>query len=131
MNNIIKVTMISSSLLFSACASQTNWSPTVDPYGSPNAYRINQDLAECRQLALQASGGTTTETAKGAVVGGLIGAASGAAIGAISGNPGAGAAYGAAAGTFGGGAKQGFESEDTYKRAYGNCMRHRGHYIIN
>ena len=131
MNIILKVMMISFSLLISACASQTGWSPTVDPYGSPNAHRINQDLYECRQLALQASGGLAKETATGAVVGGLIGAASGAAIGAISGNPGAGAAYGAAAGTFGGGAKQGFESEDTYKRAYGNCMRHRGHYIIN
>ena len=131
MNNIFKITMISSSLLFTACASQSNWSPTVDPYGSPNAHRINQDLAECRQLALQASGGTAKETATGAAVGGLIGAASGAAIGAISGNPGTGAAYGAAVGGFGGGAKQGFESEDTYKRAYGRCMQHRGHYIIN
>lgn len=131
MNNILKVTIISSSLFFSGCASQSNWSPTVDPYGSPNAHRINQDLYECKQLALQASGGTIQETATGAVVGGLIGAASGAAIGAISGNPGAGAAYGAAAGTFGGGAKQGFESEDTYKRAYSNCMRHRGHYIVD
>ena len=131
MNTIFKVTMISSSLLFSACASQTNWSPTVDPYGSPNAYRINQDLYECRQLALQASGGTAKETATGAIVGGVIGAASGAAIGAISGNPGTGAAYGAAVGGFGGGANQGFEAENAYQRAYVNCMQHRGHYIIN
>jgi len=131
MNTILKVTIMSTSLFFSACASQSGWTPTVDPYGSPNTHRINQDLEECRQLALQASGGTAKETATGAAVGGLIGAASGAAIGAITGSPGTGAAIGATAGAFGGGAKQGFESEDTYKSAYSNCMRHRGHYTIN
>jgi hypothetical protein len=131
MNNLFKSIMVTSILLLSACATQTGWSPTVDPYGDPNAHRINQDYEECRQLALRASGGTTQEVAKGAFIGGLLGAATGAAIGAISGNPGAGAAYGAAIGGFGGGTKQGFESEDAYKRAYSNCMRHRGHYTVN
>jgi len=131
MNNIFKTTLIASSLFLSACATQSGWSPTVDPYGDPNAYRLNQDLDECRQLALQASGGTAKQTATGAVVGGLIGAATGAALGAISGNPGAGAAYGAAAGGIGGGVKQGFEAEGGYKSAYTNCMRHRGHYTVN
>ncbi len=131
MKNLFKISIISSSVFFSACATQTGWAPTVDPYGDPNAHRLDQDFAECRQLALQASGGTAKQTATGAVVGGLLGAATGAAIGAISGNPAGGAAYGAAAGGFGGGAKQGFESEDTYKSAYNNCMRHRGHYTIN
>ena len=117
--------------LLSACASHSNWSPTVDPYGNPNSSHLNQDLYECRELALHASGGTAEETVKGAAVGGLIGAAAGAAIGAISGSPGAGAAYGAAIGGFGGGAKQGFQSEDQYERAYTNCLRNRGHYVIN
>ncbi len=119
------------SLLLSACASQTNWSPTVDPYGDPNAYRLNQDIAECQALASRASGNAYTETAKGAAVGGLVGAATGAALGAISGDPGKGAAYGAAIGGIGGAAKQGFQSDDQYRRAYTNCMRHRGHYVIN
>jgi len=70
MNNIFKTTLIASSLFLSACATQSGWSPTVDPYGDPNAYRLNQDLDECRQLALQASGGTAKQTATGAVVGG-------------------------------------------------------------
>jgi len=132
MNKILKSTLINSSLLLlSACASQTGWSPTVDPYGDPNAYRLNQDLDECRQLALQASGGTAKQSATGVVVGGLIGAASGAALGAISGDPARGAAYGAAIGGMGGGVKQGFSAEGDYKKAYNNCMRHRGHYIIN
>lgn len=123
--------VLTSGLLLSACASQTGWTPTVDPYGDPNAYRINQDMAECQQLARQASGGTARETAKGVGVGALIGGAAGAAIGAISGNAGAGAAYGAAAGGFSGGTKQGLEAESQYKRAYTNCMRNRGHYIVN
>lgn len=118
------------SLLLSACASQTGWTPTVDPYGDPNAYRINQDMAECQYLARQAAS-TVKETAKGVGVGALLGGAAGAAIGAISGNPGAGAAYGAAAGGFGGGGKQGLDAEYQYKRAYINCMRNRGHNIVN
>ena len=131
MNKILKSSLISSSLLVSACATQTGWAPTVDPYGDPNAYRLNQDYEECRQLALQASGGTAKETATGAVVGGLIGAASGAALGAISGDAGTGAAYGAAAGGLGGGFKQGVGAEETYKRAYIKCLQHRGHYTVN
>lgn len=117
--------------LVSACATQGGWSPTVDPYGDPNAYRLNQDMAECRQLALRASGNTAVETAKGAAIGGAIGAASGAALGAISGDAGTGAAIGATVGGFGGATKQGFEAEGQYKRSYINCLRHRGHYVIN
>jgi len=117
-------------VLLSACASQTGWTPTVDSYNDPNAYRINQDMAECKQLASQASGGTVKETAIGAGVGGLVGAAGGAVVGAFTGNPGAGAAIGAAAGGLGGAAKQGFSAEDRYKNAYNSCMSQRGHRVI-
>ncbi len=131
MKKTTAISIISAGLMAAGCATQTGWTPTVDPYGDPNAYRLDQDVAECQQLARQASGGTATETAKGAAVGGLLGAASGAAIGAISGDAGTGAAYGAAIGGIGGGAKQGFQAEDQYKRAYINCMRHRGHYVVD
>ncbi len=131
MNKRSKLILISSGLFLSACASQSNWTPTVDPYGNQNAYRLNQDLDECRQLARQASGGTAKESTTGAAVGGLIGAAAGAALGAISGNPGRGAAYGAITGTMGGGVRQGLSAEDNYKRAYNNCIRHRGHFTVN
>jgi len=117
-------------ILLSACASQTGWTPTVDSYNDPNAYRINQDMAECKQLASQASGGTAKETAIGAGVGGLVGAAGGAVVGAFTGNPGAGAAIGAAAGGFGGAAKQGFTAEERYKNAYNNCMSGRKHNVV-
>lgn len=132
MNKILKATMlIGISLLFSACASQTNWSPTVDPYGNPNTYRLSQDLEECKHLAHRASGGTAKEAATGAVVGGLLGAASGAALGVLTGNPASGAAVGATIAGIGGGAKGGFSAEGNYKKAYNNCMRHRGHYLVN
>lgn len=131
MKKISVTSAIALGLLLNGCASQTGWTPTVDPYNDRNASRINIDMQECQQLAAQASGGTAKETAVGAGVGGLIGAAGGAALGAIVGNPGTGAAIGAAAGGIGGGAKQGLESEEQYKRAYTSCMRQRGHNIIN
>lgn len=124
-------TILITTALLSGCYSQGGWTPTVDPYNDPNAYRINQDIAECKQLASQASGGTAKETAIGAGTGALLGAAGGAVVGAITGNPGTGAAIGAAAGGFGGGAKQGFSSEEQFKRAYSSCMRGRGHRTIN
>lgn len=128
-----KLTLISAiaGCLLSGCASQTGWTPTVDTYNDRNAYRLNQDMEECRQLASQASGGTAKETAIGAGVGGLIGAAGGAAIGAIAGSPGTGAAIGAAAGGLGGAAKQGIGAEDKYKNAYNSCLRQRGHNVVN
>jgi outer membrane lipoprotein SlyB len=119
------------SILVSGCYSYGGWTPTVDAYNDPNAYRINQDMAECKQLASNASGGAAKETAIGAGVGGLVGAAGGAVVGAFTGNPAAGAAIGAAAGGFGGAAKQGFSSEDQYRRAYSSCMRGRGHRTVN
>jgi len=118
-------------LLAGGCASKTGWTPTVDTYGSSRAQYLNRDLEDCRRLAAQASGGTGKETAKGAVVGGLFGAAAGAAIGAIVGRPGTGAAMGAAMGGFGGGAAKGVNAEETFKRSYRNCMRQRGHNVIN
>lgn len=123
--------IIASALMLSACYSQGGYTPTVDTYNDPNAYRLNQDMAECRQLAEQSAGGSTVkETAIGAGVGGLIGAAGGAVVGAFTGNPGAGAAIGAAAGGFGGAAKQGFSAEDRFKNAYNQCMSGRGHNVI-
>ncbi len=118
-------------LLFTGCASKGGYTPTVDPYGDPNAGRISQDTAECRTLAERASGGTAEKAGKGALVGGLLGAAAGAAIGAAVGSPGTGAAVGAAAGGLGGGAKEGLGAEDDFKRSYQNCMRNRGHNVID
>ena len=117
-------------LFLSGCASQTGWTPTVDTYNDPNAYRIGQDMEECKQLASQSSGGTAKQAAVGAATGGLLGAAGGAVAGAFTGNAGMGAAIGAAAGGLGGAAHQGFDAESRYKNAYNNCMSGRGHRVI-
>ena len=131
MNKFFTSFIVLTTLLFSACSTHTGWTPTVDPYGNPNSYRLDQDMAECRQLALRAAGEPVTETAKGIGVGGLVGAAAGAALGAATGDPGKGAAIGAVVGGFGGGIHQGYQSDDQFERAYINCLRHRGHYVLN
>ena len=70
--NYLSLTSLSlSTLLLTACASQTGWQPTVDTFNDPNAYRLNQDMAECQELAKHASGGTVKETLVGAGVGAL------------------------------------------------------------
>jgi outer membrane lipoprotein SlyB len=114
------------------CVNQNTWTPTVDTYNDPNAWRISQDEAACRQLASQASGGgSVRKTAEGVGIGGLLGAAAGAAIGAVAGAPGAGAAIGATVGGFGGGTYEGMENNDAFKSAFDQCMRERGHQVIN
>lgn len=128
---VLKIAIVLYALLLLGCYSQGGYTPTVDPYNDPNAYRINQDIEDCRQLAQQSAGGSTVkETAIGTGVGALIGAAAGAAIGAATGNPGKGAAIGAATGGFGGGAKQGFQGEDRFRYAYNQCLAGRGHNVI-
>lgn len=117
-------------ILFSGCASYSNWQPVVDPANDKNAAKIPADQEQCKQLASQA-GSVGTETAKGAAVGGLLGAAAGAAIGAAVGSPGTGAAVGAASGGMGGGTYSGVSADEQYKRAFISCMRGRGHNVIN
>lgn len=116
--------------ILSACASQTSWTPTVDTYEDKNIDRLTQDQEECRDLAKQASNDTATEAAKGTGVG-LIGAASGAVLGAIVGSPGTGAKIGAAAGGMGGATHSGLSAEEKYKHAFSNCLRGRGHKVVN
>ncbi len=130
MNKIAWAVIITSGVLLSACASQTGWTPTVDSYNDPNAFRINQDMAECKALASQASGGTLQESAIGAAAGGLMGAAGGAALGAVAGNAGTGAALGVITGGLGGAGMQGYNAEMKYKNAFNNCMSGRGHHVL-
>src|SRR2546428_13746014 len=78
------------------CATMGGYQPTVDPFNDPYAGRIPHDEAECRELALQSSGGTAKESAIGAAVGRAAGAGSGAAICAGAAAPGAGAGLRAA-----------------------------------
>jgi len=119
-------------LLFStACAAQGGWSPTVDTFGSSRAQYLSRDKWECRELASQSSGSAAGSAARGAVQGGLVGAAGGAAMGAVLGNAGRGAALGAAAGGIGRGAQQASASDAQFQRTFSNCLRARGHNVIN
>jgi outer membrane lipoprotein SlyB len=118
-------------LLCAACVTQQPWTPTVDTYGSSRAQYLPRDTEECRALAFQTSGSAPAEGARGAVVGGLVGAATGAAIGAAVGNVGRGAAIGGIAGGVGTGLSRTAQSEAQFKRAFNNCMRQRGHRVIN
>jgi hypothetical protein len=122
--------MLATTLLATGCATYGGYQPVVDPYNDPNAYRLNQDTEQCRMLAREA-GSTGTEALKGAGAGALIGGAGGAALGAIIGNPATGAAIGATVGGIGGATTQGMDADNQFKRAYINCMRNRGHNVIN
>jgi len=123
--------LLALALTVAGCATMGGYQPTVDPFNDPHAGRIPHDEAECRELALQSSGGTAKESALGAAVGGLIGAASGAAIGAAAGAPGAGGAIGAATGGLGGGAYEGLTAEERFKHVFQACMRERGHHVLD
>src|SRR2546429_8273671 len=57
-------------IIIAGCATIGGYQPTVDPYNDPDAARIPSDEAECRDLALHASGGTAKQTAIGGGVGG-------------------------------------------------------------
>jgi outer membrane lipoprotein SlyB len=118
-------------LWLSGCASYGGWTPTVDPKSGTRQETLNQDLAECKELASKASGDTATEATKGAAVGALGGAAIGAVIGAVTGSAGSGAALGAAIGGTGGAAHEGLSAEQQYKRSYVKCLEGRGHRVIN
>ncbi len=126
-----KLSLLVSIFLLASCASQSQWSPTVDTYGNSRAQYLSRDTEECRALSRSASGGTGEKAAQGVAIGALAGAAGGALLGAILGSPGRGAALGAAAGGIGGGAVSAGRTEEQFKQAFSNCMRERGHNVIN
>src|SRR2546428_12757185 len=94
MTRLMAVGMVA--LWISGCASYGGWEPTVDASRDMNRDTLARDLAECKELASKASGGTVTEAAKGTGAGAVIGAAAGAVLRGVSRRPGRGAAAGAA-----------------------------------
>src|SRR3989475_11410784 len=129
MTRLMAVGMVS--LWISGCASYGGWEPTVDTSRDMNRDTLARDLAECKELASKASGGTATESAKGTGAGAVIGAAAGAVIGAVSGNAGDGAALGAAAGGDRGGGHGREAPERQYQHSYMKCLEGRGHPVVN
>lgn len=128
---MMKTTMLFlSAMTLAACATYGGWRPTVDPRGA-KADTLERDYEECKDLALQASGGTAKKTAQGTAVGAVAGTAVGAMLGALGGDAGHGAAVGAALGGTGGAAAAGLSAEERYKRVYANCMTGRGHRVLD
>ena len=66
----MRKSLLALALVVAGCATMGGYQPTVDPYDDPHAARIPSDEAECRELALHASGGTAKETAIGGLGGG-------------------------------------------------------------
>lgn len=116
-----------------ATTSQTQWTPTIDTYGNSRAQYLTRDLQECRALSMSASGSVGEQAAEGAAGGALLGAAGGAAIGALlsGGSAGRGAGVGAVLGAMSGGTGGAAQTDAEFRRAFSNCMRLRGHNVIN
>lgn len=130
MRRVISIVLLQ--LLYGAtAAAQSNWTPTVDTFDSSRAQYLARDQWECRELAMRTSGSPSGSAARGAIRGGAVGAAGGAAIGAALGNAGRGAAVGAAAGGISRGVGQANASEAQFRRAFSNCLRQRGHNVID
>ena len=128
----VRLTAVLGVALMWGTAAHAQWQPTIDTYGSSRAQYVTRDMEQCRALAQGAQGGSAAQQGvRGAVTGGLVGAAGGAAIGAALGNAGRGAAVGAAAGGIGRGVGQASQSEQAFRRAFSNCMRQRGHRVLN
>lgn len=125
-----KLLVILITLVATGCASTTGYRPTVDYYGDQRAHFLQQDDFECRQISDQNAGAGRGAATDG-IAGALLGGAAGAVGGAFLGNPGMGAAVGASAGALGGATKGALEGDERYKRIYRNCMRNRGHRVLD
>jgi len=112
-------------------SAQSNWTPTVDTFGSSREQYLSADMWECRELASQSSGTRTGSGTRGALRGGALGAAGGAAIGAAFGNAGRGSLVGLAAGGLTGGAGGAGGAEAQFRRVFSNCLRTRGHNVLD
>lgn len=115
------------------CAQVTKWEPTMNAMPHKNAENEAKDLAECKVLALKASG-WLEEGAEGT----LVSAAGAAGIGALAGalipgavSAGTGAVIGAPIGAVAGLYWAEYEADLVYKRSYSNCLFQRGHFPIN
>ena len=113
-----------------ACVSQDSWTPTIDAANDPNPDAIAKDEAECRELA-KSGAGSAKQTATGAAEGAAVGALAGAVLGAIAGDAGTGAAIGATSGATSGGTSMARDSNADFKRIFSNCLRERGHTVLN
>lgn len=105
----------------------SSWQPLVDQQVSGDLFY--KDRYECQQLADQ--GAAQSQIGGDALAGALLGAALGAALGGVSGSAGAGAMYGSILGTAGGAGSGAGEATTSYRTIFRNCLRGRGHQVLN
>lgn len=122
-------TIVALSALATGCASVSGWRPIVDTRMDQHPETVQRDTVECKALADQASD-ITKEVGMGAGVGAVTGAAAGAAVGAVAGSAATGAAGGAIL-AIPAGLWEGYQANEDFKRAFKNCMRQRGHTLVN
>ena len=99
--------------------------PVVDPKTSQHPERYEADLAECQQLAQQAPG-----AGGGAVAGAAVGTAIGAGLAVATGHKGV-AGQMAGGGAVIGGAKGAGAGARERRQIVSNCMKGRGHAVLN
>lgn len=116
-------------LLLSGCASVTQYKPIVDTYGDTRATFLTQDTVECEQIAKQVS--VAKDVVAYGATGALVGGAGGAAYGALFANPAIGAAAGAIGSSLAAATYGGFQADERYKRVFRNCLRGRGHKVLD
>lgn len=137
MNSFCRLAMIGAAVVLAGCATV----PTAPTYaampGSRKSFdQFQFDDASCRQYAVQAAGGTPSESAADAAVGGaVVGTILGAAIGGLLGG-GDGARVGAGFGLFGGSAvgagnaqAAAYTTQQRLDNTYTQCMYSQGHKV--
>ncbi|MEM6912567.1 MAG: glycine zipper family protein [Pseudomonadota bacterium] len=97
----------------------TTYQPVVD---GPQDAQYYADLQDCRALAAQAS-----SQSRDILSGAAVGAAIGGIVGSVDGNLGDGAAAGAGVGAVQGAVRKNNNSNSVVR----NCMRGRGHRVVN
>ncbi|MEO1042526.1 MAG: glycine zipper family protein [Pseudomonadota bacterium] len=111
-----KILGVAALVALGAC---TTYQPVVD---GPQDAQYYADLEDCRALAAQASSQN-----RDILSGAAVGAAIGGIVGSVDGNLGDGAAAGAGVGAVQGAVRKNNNSNSVVR----NCMRGRGHRVVN
>lgn len=115
--------------LISGCASYSNYQPVVDVSNNANNVNLQKDMVECRQLAEQAS--NNPDATRNIIGSTILGAGLGSLAGLAFSAPAQGAIIGGVGSVGISGAREAINSDNQFKQAYINCLRSRGHNVIN
>lgn len=124
-------------LLAVGCA--TTYRPVIDPLSAPDSAALEDDLADCEQIARSsvddpgaaAMKSGTTSAIRGAALGAVLGVIAGAITGSVGTGAAVGAATGGAAGAARGAITGGTSAQSQYEATYDICMLNRGYELLN